>query len=247
MKDRPILFSAPMVRAILTGTKSQTRRIVKPQPVPFVQHTPNRHPTNRTAPYIDAYCGEKKTEANPRGMSREWHWWTADNRLGDKVALCPYGQPGDRLWVRETWRAHKAFDLAAPHELPKIDGVHYEADAKPLFWDYGKLRPSIHMPRWASRITLEITGVRVERLNDISEVDAKAEGLNTVTKDGSLWKWGIADSDGLPGNDDTGWHWQEWECDPRDAYSKLWESINGPDSWGANPWVWAVEFRRVKP
>ena len=102
------------------------------------------------------------------------------------------------------------------------------------------------MPRWASRITLEITGIRVERLLEISEEDAKAEGLSAITKDGTLIKYGIADRDGLPGNDDHGWHWQEFERDPRNAYHKLWEQINGAGSAVANPWVWVIEFKRVE-
>lgn len=102
------------------------------------------------------------------------------------------------------------------------------------------------MPRWASRITLEIVAVRVERLNEISEPDAKAEGLKALSKDGTLVKYGIPDRDGLPGNDDYGWHWKEWERDPRQSFRRLWESLNGPGSWDANPWVWVIEFRRVE-
>lgn len=212
MKERSILFSAAMVCAILDGRKTQTRRIVKPQP-------------------------QLPIEKMKGG------WWDDGH---DHDLVCPYGLPGDRLWVRESWRAHKAFDLAAPSALPKIDGLHYAADPLPLHWDYGKQRPSIHMPRWASRITLEITGIRVERLQEISEEDAEAEGLSAISKDGTLIKYGIADRDGLPGNDDHGWHWQEWERDPRNAYHKLWEQINGAGSAVANPWVWVVEFKRVE-
>lgn len=102
------------------------------------------------------------------------------------------------------------------------------------------------MPRWASRITLEVTGIRVERLQDISEEDAIAEGLSGITKDGKLIKYGIPDQDGLPGTDNTGWPWRDWQKDPRDAYRRLWESINGRGSWDANPWVWVVEFKRVE-
>ena len=106
----------------------------------------------------------------------------------------------------------------------------------------------IHMPRWASRITLEVTGIRVERLQEISELDAITEGLTALTKDGGRTiKHGIPDRDGLPGNDNYGWHWSEWEKDSRVAYRKLWESINGPGSWDANPWVWVIEFRRINP
>ena len=213
MKYRPILFSTPMVRALLAGTKTQTRRIVKPQPLWVADPSvPFRTP-----------------DADPKGIIR-----------------CPYGQPGDRLWVRETWRAHKAFDIAAPNELPKIDGLHYEADEKPRFWDYGKLRPSIHMPRWVSRITLEITGVRCERLHEISEADAINEGIEVCGVGGwrnYLWH-GEPDA---PAKTVEGWPHQfsNYHLDPVGSYSSLWERINGPNSWAANPWVWVVSFRRI--
>nr|WP_211248470.1 hypothetical protein [Desulfobulbus elongatus] len=94
-------------------------------------------------------------------------------------------------------------------------------------------------------MTLEITGVRVERLHKISTDDAIAEGLNCLTKDGTLYKYGIADRDGLPGNDDYGWHWNLWKSDPRLAYRTLWETIHGPGSWNANPLVLVIEFQRA--
>lgn len=217
MKTRPILFSGPMVRALLAGTKTQTRRIVKPQIAEYVQATPDVHPTTRTAPYLDSYCGERKTPENPRGMSREWHWWTADNRLGPHVSRCPYGVPGDRLWVRETIR-RDTDPLGDPmHSYCCADESVTVADAWP--WKNDVL-PSIHMPRSLSRITLEITGVRVERLNDISESDARAEGISK--------------------NQCPDWH-------AISDYRVLWESINGHGSWSDNPWVWGIEFRRVAP
>jgi hypothetical protein len=216
MKERPILFSGPMVRAILDGSKTQTRRIVKPQPQPFIQCTPDRHPTTRTEPYIDAYCGEPKTLENPRGMGLDWHWWTADNRTGAKVARCPYGRPGDRLWVRETlYRKPDAYF-----------GWGYQTDGTPVggYLKYPKrVVPSIHMPRWASRITLEIVAVRVERLQEISEDDARAEGCRHDAV--------VNVRNGKP--------------TLLVKYRDLWESINGPGSWDANPWVWVISFRRV--
>lgn len=240
MTDRPILFSAPMVRALLDGRKTQTRRIVNPQPDPFVQHTPDVHPTTRTAPYLDAYCGEKKTPANPRGMGVDWHWWTADNRPSVRVARCPYGKPGDRLWVRETWAALGNED---GHPINAAGQLCSERDAERFYrsdaegWEYGmekmpggrhfdgRWTPSIHMPRWASRITLEVTGVRVERLQEISEADANAEGAEILIEY-------------MP---------KKIGFTHRQAYGGLWESINGPGSWDANPWVWVIEFRRVTP
>lgn len=161
MTERPILFSAPMVRALLAGTKTQTRRVA----------TPRRS--------IEPMTDE-----------------------------CPYGQPGDRLWVRETWSAHSAggFMYAASWDAHALIG-------------HPKWRPSIHMPRAASRITLEVTGVRVERLQEITRGDAMAEGC--------------------PFPNMAAGH------DPREWYAKLWNDINGPGSWDANPWVWAITFRRV--
>lgn len=229
MTEHPILFSGAMVRALLAGTKTQTRRVVK------------KNAAGRAA----------------RG-GRNWH---LDDP--DAVKACPYGTLGDRLWVRETWNiarptlmdgAHveetETMGGTIPIKLPKGGwAVWYAADeidpGAPLVDRY---RPSIHMPRWASRITLEVTDVRVQRVQDLSEGDAKAEGMGVITKDGGrLWKYGIPDRDGYPGDDDDGWHWHEWEADPRKAYAKLWNTINGPVAWDLNPWVWAVSFRRVTP
>jgi len=101
------------------------------------------------------------------------------------------------------------------------------------------------MPRWASRISLEITGIRVERLQDISEEDAIDEGLKAITKDGKLIKYGIPDRDGYPGADDFGWNWGDWDKSPVLAYKRLWQSINGKGSWDLNPFVWVIEFKRI--
>jgi hypothetical protein len=181
MKERPILFSGPMVRAILDGKKTQTRRVVKPQPVWVAE--PN-------APF-------KTTDADPNGMIN-----------------CQYGYSGDRLWVRETF-------MPMPHLNAK---AFYRASDQLVG---GKWKPSIHMPRKLSRIMLEITGIRVERLQDISESDAIAEGVNVHP-----------DHYGRPRNS---------IYSPVQAYRDLWESINGPLSWDANPWVWVIEFRRINP
>ena len=223
-KARPILMSAPMVRALIDGRKTQTRRIVKPQP----EHR-----------YISGYgvgrAGhpEEWTVSRHPPTSGDWNEWK-------QKARCPYGRPGDVLWCRETWQKS---GLGWGSELP-LGKLHYRAtdtgEWKP-YW--GNWKPSIHMPRHASRLTLDLIGVRVERLQDISEADARAEGLATLTKDnGRTWKFGIPDADGLPGNDGFGWHWQQWEVDPRKAYARLWESINGAGSWAANPWVWVLQF-----
>lgn len=200
-KDRPILFSGPMVRAIREGRKTQTRRIAKEQ----------RHPLGYSI--------------KPYGVAQEF--------LGGTEAIrCPYGKPGDRLWVRETWNAWRQSNLeynewdtcdCAPSEIPERYGavkLEYAATSQSV----GPWRPSIHMPRLASRITLEIVSVRVERLQDISEEEAKAEGCE--------WsQWSFPNST-RPG---------------KSAYRALWESINGVGSWDLNPWVWVIEFKEVKP
>lgn len=189
MADRPILFSAQMVRALLAGTKTQTRRAVKPRKDP------------------DYGC-----QMAPGEIAGDEH----------PERLCPYGRPGDRLWVRETWLTVNGDDTFYRADYladPAGDRAHGVA------WT-----PSIHMPRARSRITLEVTGVRVERLQDISEEDARAEG---VERSGECnWR----DYLDHPHNDFTS---------ARRSYRSLWDSINGPGSWDANPWVWVVEFRRV--
>lgn len=231
MTDRPIIFSAAMIDALRAGRKTQTRRVLKP----LVKDVP-------AGQYVDSYCGEPKTPANPRGMSREWCLWTDDNRQGKDFAkvLC---KPGDRLWCREGFAevGDNDDDIHAAPDLRRH--CYYRADA--VVSDQLRWRPSIYMPRWASRLTLAITGVKVERLQDISEADAIAEGLATVTKDGKLWKWGVPDLDGLPGNDNHGWHWQDWQRDPVGAYRKLWNAIHAkhPErQWAANPWIIALTF-----
>lgn len=219
MKERPILFSAPMVRALLAGTKTQTRRAIKPQP-----------------PSIEAV----KAKA---GIGYGWiaatqriaHWrvsgpvWAVRDLMGQEPQLrCRYGLPGDRLWVREAWAVHAILDGRPPRDIDAP--VTYAADG-PMPPLIGKLRPSMFMTRWASRITLEVTEVRVERLQDISEADAIAEGI--VAQHGGGW--------GLP----AGEHFHF--SDPPISYWSLWEAINGPGSVEANPWVWAVSFRKVVP
>lgn len=204
MADRPILFGAPMVRAILDGRKTQTRRIIKPQP------------------FIDDRGNVAREEVR-RGKTGTWlfgqHPDGRPHRKNFAEMCCPYGVPGDRLWVRETWsfigdQGVFELDQARPYNCKPI----YRADGATAdrWW------PSIHMPRWASRITLEITSVRVQRLNDISAADALAEGM---TFPESI----------------------EWGNDPKDAFFGLWEHLHGEGSWAANPWVWVVEFKRVTP
>ena len=194
MKERPILMSAPMVRALLAGTKSQTRLVVKPQPTHF---SPTGVPRR----------------VNPDGGA-------------SAVIACPYGQPGDGLWVRESFAA----DKVAGRPLLPGQRIVYRADWDGLGDEDVRWTLSIHMPRWASRITLEVTGVRVERLQDISDADAIAEGIEPAAA--GYWRLYGRAADG------------DMDRSPRVAYRALWESINGPGSWNANPWVWCVEFKK---
>lgn len=205
MKERPILFSAPMVRALIDGRKTVTRRIVKERPGHRIDVTRNSIPVYVTGAPDD----------------------------GGEPIRCPYGVPEDRLWVKETYAFSKAFDRTKPREVPGIQGdrgtVWWAADgAEEESWiNRGRWRPSIHMPRWASRTTLEIVDVRVERLQDITEEDARAEGVTPFRKDpeGDCWTDGTY----------------------RTAFEFLWNEINGwnPNSWESNPWVWRIEFRRL--
>lgn len=225
MKERPILFSAPMVRALLDGSKTQTRRVVK-----------------GGAPSL------------PDGWSWQrlgvegWYPVNGPHR-GQGIGPCPHGVPGDRLWVREAFRLTDTFDADSPNRVAErcLDAgyskpwapLQFEADGSQRNWmnvgtltypttspQAGKLRPGIHMPRWVSRITLEVSGVRVERLQDINEHDAAAEGV-------AAWAPGALSP-------------ESQSADLSDQFRWLWGSINGDASWSTNPWVWVVEFRRVK-
>jgi hypothetical protein len=214
-KERPILFSAPMVRAILDGSKSQTRRICKPAQKSFLTYV------------VDCLKG----------------LWGDEG--GDVQFKCPYGQPGDRLWVRETLActyAHGVWYAADEGEFFKCIEDERAAElaeryGHPYFATEQRKIPSIHMPRWASRILLEIVNVRVERLQDISEADAKAEGIKsravrTGVTPAPVTVYGL-------GTDN------DWCSSAAHAFQDLWEQINGAESWAANPWVWVVEFKRV--
>lgn len=207
MKERPILFTAPMVKAILGGRKTQTRRICKPQP-----------------DYGIDMCHYSST-----GFA-----YTAENGACTcKKAYSPYGYPGDILYVRETWAVNKFFDEFKPSQIGPTTQCHYFAGGEGSF-DFdpdqiGKKRVSIHMPRWASRITLEVKGVRVERLQNISEHDVDSEGTP---------HYAYGELDPMSQEPDR-------EIVRRDEFRRLWESINGEGSWAANPWVWVVEFERI--
>ena len=210
MKERPILFSSSMVRAILAGTKTQTRRLVKPQPVMYDSGEYGVYPAFMPPQILQGFLAVG-----------------VEAMIKDNFAYLrklPYGQPGERLWVKEThWWDNDAY-VQSYKEQPWLGSP--DPGAAQLFFRatekapeiFPRWRPSIFMPRWASRITLEITGVRVERLNDCSEEDAKAEGVTLKSGQGY-----------------DGW--------AKSEYIALWESIHGPGSWQANPWVWVIEFK----
>ncbi|WP_083501412.1 hypothetical protein [Ralstonia sp. NT80] len=215
-KERPILFSGAMVRAILDGQKTQTRRALKPQP-----------PAATTSVKVFHH-------PDPRP-----HFWANDGAsLLDWAKPCPYGDVGDRLWVRETWQhSNHPFGPYEPgcmifHRADYLDdplGPDLERSPDGVRRDW---RPSIHMPRSACRLELEVTGVRVERLNDCSEKDARAEGaicIDDITGRQVLF----------PNQCNAGSY--------RLGYQHLWNGINGAGAWKANPWVWVVEFRRIAP
>ncbi len=209
VREKPILFSGPMVRALLDGRKTMTRRVVKPQPY--------------------------STTPTSIGLLEQWHWKDSYLRVGDPLEWlmehkCPYGSVGDRFWVREAF-ARPAFGDSRRDTPMRSWPVVYRADVGiEMHLDFQNYRmhdtdfrwhPSIHMKRIESRITLEIENIRVERLQDISEEDAKAEGPTPKDcGDFGLEKWSS-------------------------AFRNLWIDINGPGSWEANPFVWCLSFRKV--
>lgn len=234
MKERPILFSAPMIRALLDGSKTQTRRIVKPQPMGELR------PLSEWSAGLAAACHDHNPDADKlkahseRLKGRIFPFTTESGSL--MSPSCPYGLPGDRLWVKET---HLYAGPGSGSDLPdyvaearnpvnhKPENCWYRADGDDatVIW-----KPSIHMFRGLSRITLEVTNVRVERLQDISEEDARAEGIEKTC---GMWRDYHSSSHA--------------QIKAIDSYRTLWESINGPGSWAANPWVWVLSFKQAQP
>lgn len=208
MKERPILFKGQLVRAILDGRKTQTRRPVKPQPT-MTRLSSGPGQTAFTPPGKVSIRGNHPTQG-----ASEWFY------------RCPYGQPGDVLWVRETWRAGEEWNEYPPSEIEKESAIWYDADG----WcsvgedDWGKARPSIHMLKWVCRLRLRVTGVRVERVQQISESAAESEGAEPINE----------------GYD--GWYGPGFSY--RAGVREGWKSIygGGDFSWGKNPWVWVVTF-----
>lgn len=215
-KERPILFNSAMVRAILEGRKTQTRRVIKPQP----------NPTHEEIK-LEGQALTKRSK-----LVGFWHTFNE--------TVCKFGQSGDELYVRES------FSKPIPNEFIKHNvpphvwhevalreyGVHYWADGDPEYGTWGKPQPSIHMPREFSRIQLKITNIKVEKLQDISEEDAIAEGLRKFPHKGDFaYAWKDGDNHG--------------HGSARGAFRDLWDSIKGSDAWDSNPWLWAIEFERI--
>ena len=211
MKERPILFSGEMVRAILDDRKTMTRRVINQTPAGF---------------RFDGFITDGTKDRGKAVFSPSENFQY--DITGNIKVLCPYGQPGDRLWVRETFcdrnnngEQIKPLYRADGQEYEDGDGWHFEA----------KWKPSIFMPRRYSRITLEITNIHVERLQYISEEDAKREGVESNFDEGVVYYGPL----------------NKGHADARIAFSWLWDSINAKRgySWESNPWVWVVEFKRV--
>jgi hypothetical protein len=211
---RPILFSAPMVRAILAGQKTQTRRTIK-----WETYEPG---------YSLAFSG---LEAGYYCTGVPTSGWVLRSRGGGggcwndrtKRIFCPQGMAGDRLWVREAWRGPGWCDDRPPRDIPVGTPIDYLADPPGGPKNVGKYRHARFMPRWMSRLTLEVTKVRVQRLHDISEEEAISEGVDAVSlrdmpRQGTLCRW--------------------------DDFAQIWDLINGEGAWKANPWVFAISFRR---
>jgi hypothetical protein len=232
MTDRPIIFSAPMVRALIDGRKTQTRRIVKNVPnAPAMDNIAWPDKKLRPSPYLDAYCGARRTAENPRGMTANWAYWTRDDRPGPLFRVGYV--PGQRLWVREAWKSDRAYDDLAPSEMGGEEPLIYVADNEVQRWGWnpdvlsrlGRYRHARFMPRWASRLTLTVTDVRMQRLHEISDADAVAEG---ITPHGGLFLGSGTQAD----------IWMS----AINSFHSLWNGIHGPDAWSANPWVCALTF-----
>ena len=223
MNMKPILFKGEMVRAIQDGRKTQTRRVIKPQPV----HA-----------QVYDYKGERLYDGEHRLWWWKRLWYDLDTEMQERLALLysPYGQPGDRLWVRETFAENKA-ECGEPivYRADNSKGLRYQHTANiGVTFDVDRWKPSIHMPRWASRITLEITAVRVERLQDIRLDGLIAEGFDL---DRLKWRdWPQEDGSVIRGTSS------------RHDFEELWNSINEKRgySWESNPWVWVYEFKVIE-
>ncbi|HHB7992374.1 TPA: hypothetical protein ACN7OE_001219 [Klebsiella pneumoniae] len=237
MKERGMIFNGEMVRAILDGLKTQTRREVKLNLDIARLATTYDWATSLAANHYQGLA-EEQIQQKAESLRGVIHPVILGN--GQMVSIiCPHGKPGDRIWVREAFRVHsRATDVATlvykasernswTEQTHRVPVAVCNKPATPEKWT-----PSLHMPRWASRILLEITDVRVERLNAISQEDARAEGII----DGGCLNCGEPEPCGCANP----------EPDATDAFAYLWQSIYGQESWNANPWVWVIEFERVE-
>jgi hypothetical protein len=234
-RERPILFSAPMVRAILAGTKTQTRRIVKPRDV-----------LNAGDPGDPAMLTRLARDYGSPIKSDQYGVSFDCDGLRGVVSVpmrCPYGEPGDRLWVREAWQPIWAdgVERSPGYDEPEKWAVRFPATDSVIEYSHPDrglttaCKPGIYLPRSLARITLEVTRVRVERLHDITEGDARSEGVEAM--DGMFDEVELCRIAKLAGS--------SYE-DARGWFAALWCQINGEDSWRANPWVWVVEFKRLE-
>ena len=235
IKERPILMSAPMVRAILAGEKTQTRRLVK-----------SRNDLSRYNKVFELskkeYNTEIATEFKVKIVAKKPIALYFKNFFNDLDVECPYGNVGDQRWVRETFfevyndqfQPTGKYCYAATHQgyvnvLDDDGGIKINKDGS----DASPWKPSIHMPRKASRILLEITGIRVERLQDISWEDCESEGILQKQEHDYTVYFDYLKNDYLASN-------------PKESYQSLIEKINGPETWEKNPWMWVVEFKTIE-
>ena len=238
MTSRPLTIRAHEAQAIQAGRLSLIVRPMKPQPGPYAGGIHPNNVAKHAAPYIDAYCSEPKTAANPRGMSALWCWWTEDDRQGPVVGKCPLGKPGDELWCRETWKFHdwtedgEPFIQYAADEAVKLCRVPYEIDggwvsdtwerlSHPSNYDIDgyardrRWRSPVTMPRWASRFTLRVIETDCKRVQEISEAEIIA-----------MW---------CPPEYLLGQNWLRL----------MWDEWNGHGAWDRNEWVWLARVERM--
>ena len=215
---KSIAFNAPMIQALLDGRKTQTRRVVRPQP------------EGDEMRFSTTICSSNKNHAGKHRWVIMPNEYTIDSKISSPFFSCPYGKPGGLLWVKEPWQAWTEFNERKASQIPSRSDVNYIANEN--IWD-ARRRDARHMPHWASRITLETTRIRVERLQDISEEDAIAEGCRPYwNKENPIYlvcpNGSKLETHPLGG--------------PQEDFQRVWASIYGPEAWDANLWVWVISF-----